>query len=284
MIACNYYITFSHKCQQYFLLIFFFYTHSVLIFYEIYDIINTKGMIPMEFSGFSDKTLKYLNDIVVMNDRKWYEEHKPDYNKYIKEPFYELIELLTPTIRKIDPQLITDPKKCLSRIYRDARRVKGGCMYRDHVWLVFKRQQNDTLFENPSFYFEITPYGCSCGMGFYCAHARIMEKWRNYIAENPRAFEEAIDPIEESEILDAHGQSYARPKPDCPPGLEKWYNFKTFFINTDMDISFIKSPDLADFLAEQFNTCAPLYKILSDEILNKDSEFNDTGYIYNFNI
>jgi len=61
-------------------------------------------------------------------------------------------------------------------------------------------------------------------------------------------------------------------------------NFKTFFINTDMDISFIKSPDLADFLAEQFNTCAPLYKILSDEILNKDSEFNDTGYIYNFNI
>jgi len=222
MIACNYYITFSHKCQQYILLIFFFYTHSVLIFYEIYDIINTKGMIPMEFSGFSDKTLKYLNDIVVMNDRKWYEEHKPDYNKYIKEPFYELIELLTPTIRKIDPQLITDPKKCLSRIYRDARRVKGGCMYRDHVWLVFKRQQNDTLFENPSFYFEITPYGCSCGMGFYCAHARIMEKWRNYIAENPRAFEEAIDPIEESEILDAHGQSYARPKPDCPPGLEKW--------------------------------------------------------------
>ncbi len=238
----------------------------------------------MEFSGFSDNTLKYLNDIVLMNDRIWYAEHKNEYNKYIKEPFYELIELLTPTIRKIDPELVTDPKKCLSRMYRDARRVKGGCLYRDHVWLVFKRPQNDTLFESPSFYFEITPDGCSCGMGFYCAHAKIMEKWRKYIAENPNAFAEAVEPIEDSEILTAHGQSYARPKPDCPAGLEKWYNFKTFFINTDIDISAIKSPGLADFLAEQFKTCAPLYRILSDEILNKDSDFNDTGYIYNFNI
>ena len=238
----------------------------------------------MEFNGFSDKTLKYLNDIVLMNDRKWYEEHKPDYNKYIKAPFYELIELLTPTVRKIDEKLVTDPKKCLSRIYRDARRVKGGSLYRDHVWLVFKRIQQSTLFENPSFYFEITPQGCSCGMGFYCAHAQTMEKWRNYIANNPCAFSEAIEPIEKSTILDAHGNSYVRPKPDCPAGLEKWYNFKTFFINADMDVSFIKSPDLANFLAEQFETCAPLYRILSDEILNKDSDFNNINYIYNFNL
>lgn len=218
-----------------------------------------------------------------MNDRKWYEEHKPDYNKYVKEPFYELIELLTPTIRKIDDQLVTDPKKCLSRIYRDARRVKGGCMYRDHVWVVFKRIQQNTLFENPAFYFEITPYECSCGMGFYSAQARIMEKWRSYIAENPRAFAEAVEPIENDLLLDAHGSSYVRLKPDCPPGLEKWYNFKTFFVNSNMDISFIKSPDLAEFIAERYNSCTKLYKILCDEILNKDSDFNDMGYVYNFN-
>ena len=52
-----------------------------------------------------------------------------------------------------------------------------------------------------------------------------------------------------------------------------------------MDLSCIESPDLADFLADIFNTCAPLYRILSDEILNKDSDFNDTsGYFYNFDI
>lgn len=238
----------------------------------------------MKFSGFSENTLKYLNELVIMNDKRWYEEHKPDYNKYVKEPFYELIELLTPTIRDIDRQLITEPKRCLSRMFRDARRVKGGLMYRDHVWFVFKRQQQDTLFENPSFYFELTPTGCSCGMGFYCAHARIMEKWRRYIADNPNAFREAIAPIESHPLLNAHGNSYVRPKPDCPNGLEKWYNFKTFFINTDIDLSAISSPDLADFLAEIYQTCAPLYTVLSDEILNKDSDFNDTGYVYNFEI
>lgn len=238
----------------------------------------------MEFSGFSRKTLKYLTDLVIMNDRKWYEEHKPDYVKYVKEPFYELIELLTPTVRSIDEHLVTEPKRCLSRMFRDARRVKGGLMYRDHVWLVFKRPQQDTLFENPSFWFEITPTDCSCGMGFYCAHARIMEKWRNYIAENPRSFAEAVAPIEAHPLLNVHGQSYVRPKPDCPHGLEKWYNFKTFFITSDMDISFIESPDLADHLADIYKACAPLYRILCDEILNKDSEFNDTGYNFNFNI
>lgn len=238
----------------------------------------------MNFSGFSENTFKYLNDLVVMNDKKWYNDHKPDYIKYVRDPFFELIELLTPTIRKIDSKLITDPKRCISRMFRDARRVKGGQLYRDHVWIVFKRQQQTTLFENPSFYFELTPNDCSCGMGFYCAHARIMEKWRSYICENPKAFAEAVKPIENNPKLNAHGKTYVKPKPNCPNGLEKWYNFKTFFVNTDMTLSFSKSPELADTIAEVYKTCAPLYEILSNEILNKDSDFNNTGYIYNFDI
>lgn len=231
----------------------------------------------MAFKGFSSDMFIYLRNVVLNDSKKWYEEHKPDYNKLIKEPFYELIGGLTPLMRSVDEQILTEPKRCLSRIYRDARYSKGKSMYRDHVWICFCRQGNSQA-DVPSFYFEIAPNGCACGMGFYCSSAKTMGNYRAYIAENPKTFAEAVSPIEKHPLLRPEGGCYTRGKPDCPAGLEKWYNFKTFYINANLPSSFIERDDILSFLSEIFTVCVPLYKILAYEIPENKANSYNTDY------
>ena len=93
----------------------------------------------MAFKGFNKKAVKYLHDVYHNNSKVWYAAHKKDFERYLKEPFYELILALTPQMRKIDPEFITEPKRCLAHIYRDVRYSPDGTLYRNRLWLTFKR-------------------------------------------------------------------------------------------------------------------------------------------------
>ena len=75
--------------------------------------------------GFTEKTLGFISENYMRNDREWFKEHKGDYEALVLAPFAELLETLAPVMEKIDDKLICTPK-CVSRIYRDARAVVLG--------------------------------------------------------------------------------------------------------------------------------------------------------------
>ena len=113
-----------------------------------------------EFSGFSKESLDILKQVKINNSKIWFEKHHSEYEKYLLTPFRELVSDLTPMILSVDPDIEVRPaiNKTISRIFRDTRFSKDKSLFRDTMWLVFKRPGSDWKISIPGFYFEISYY------------------------------------------------------------------------------------------------------------------------------
>lgn len=61
------------------------------------------------------------------------------YEAYVRKPFSQFIQAMTPTVMRIADDMETRPNKCLARINRDIRFTRDKSPYRDHMWLLFRR-------------------------------------------------------------------------------------------------------------------------------------------------
>lgn len=212
----------------------------------------------MFFTGFSDKASEFLENVAANNSKEWYHSHKEDYYRFVRDPFYDLVTDLTPVVREIDPKIITEPKSCLSRIYRDTRFSKNKSLYRNTAWICFRQPYEDYL-KVPSFFVELSPRVCRYGMGSYEIGAKTMRALRNDIQADPDSFRLCISEIESDPDLFISGEEYRRTPSGCPEGLEKWFSLKYFYIcSSDIPISGTRS-GFSDYIAVQFKKMALLY-------------------------
>ncbi len=229
---------------------------------------NDGEQFQMQFSGFSPKAIEYLRNVRDNNSKIWYEEHREDYKKYVRQPFYDLIEDLTPAVREIDPTLITEPAKCLSRIYRDSRFTNDKHLYRDSAWIVFRRPGATTL-EGPVFYAEIMRSGARYGMGAYDSSPKTMAALRNFITDSPELFYQAVKPVTDSGLL-ILGDKYKRTQTGIPEkavdlGLEEWYRLKNFYVSSPLlPHEAFYSNAIVKEISEKFAVLGPFYKLLLD--------------------
>jgi len=182
--------------------------------------------------GFSERTLKFLVELRIRNDREWYVEHKPDYERYVLRPFQALVAALTPTMLEIDPMIETTPAvgKTISRIYRDSRFTADKSLYRDRAWLTFLRKVKD-MPDVPAFYFELTPSGFRYGAGFYGASTKTMEQYRAFIARDEPGFLKIINAISELNVFDLEGEQYKRNKyAGASAEIMSWYNRRNIYL------------------------------------------------------
>ena len=222
----------------------------------------------MQFKGFSNKTIEYLHNVRANNSKAWYEAHREDYKQYVRQPFMDLVEELTPVVREIDPDFITEPVKCLSRIYRDARFTKDKHLYRDSAWIVFRRPTENNL-EGPAFFAEIMRDGCRYGMGAYDSSPKTMAAMRKFIVDSPETFAEAANPLTENGLL-ILGEKYKRLPAGFTEradsfGLRPWYEMKNFFISSPtLPHEAFFSPDIVSEISEKFSLTGPFYKLLCE--------------------
>ena len=78
----------------------------------------------MPFTGFTSETGEFLWELAFHNEKPWFEAHKEQFLRAVKEPFDALAKETLALMR----QKHLDEPYCLhiSRIYRDARRLFGA--------------------------------------------------------------------------------------------------------------------------------------------------------------
>lgn len=214
---------------------------------------------------FCQRSIDFLYFNHKNNSRQWYAEHKDDYKKYLVKPFEELVCALTPSMLKIDGRFITEPKVnyTISRLYRDLRFSADKTLYRDHMWLIFARDKK--LYNGvPAFYFELTPYNASYGCGYYSADNSSMQSFRDLIIKDSPIFKEAFECYKSQTTFKLEGECYKTNKyPQYSSDIQDWLNRRTVcFISKINDTDFLFSPDLADTLAKEFTSIAPLYRMM----------------------
>ena len=177
------------------------------------------------FNGFSQRTIDFMWNLRLNNEKAWFEAHKEDFRRYFQTPMKDLGQEVFERIATEYPDHGFIHK--LSRIFRDARRVRDGEPYRSNLWFTIERPSEEWM-SSPVFWFELSPDDWSYGLGYYLAKPMTMAKLRARMDSNPKKFEQFIAPMEKQSEFVLDGEEYARRKEAPTPRTVAWYNKKTF--------------------------------------------------------
>lgn len=160
------------------------------------------------FEGFSPRTIDFMHNIRMNNNKTWFEAHKDEYLRDFYNPMKELGQ-------DVLEQLNADYAEYgfmnkTARIYRDARRVRDGNPYRDLLWFTIANPHADWMLV-PGFWFELAPERWLFAMGMF-TNAAAMAKLQARIDRNPKEFENMIAPLEEQDEFVLEGPDYVRKK------------------------------------------------------------------------
>jgi uncharacterized protein (TIGR02453 family) len=223
----------------------------------------------IKFEGFSRATIDFMWNLRFNNNKPWFEEHKSEFTEVFQTPMKALG-------RKVYERIDADFGRHgfihkVSRIYKDARRVRDGEPYRTNLWFSIERPVPDGVewTSTPVFWFELTPENWTYGLGYYSARAETMAKLRARIDKKPKAFEKLIAPLEKQSEFILSGDDYKRKKAAPTEKTTAWYNKKSFsLIHEQPHDDILFSAELAGRVIEGFAFLMPFY----DYFITLDSD------------
>ena len=210
------------------------------------------------FTGFTDETVDFMWGIRFNNERTWFEAHKDVYLTQFYQPMRELSAELYDFIREKRPDYGLISK--VTRIYRDARRLHGRGPYKESLWFSVE-QPSEQWTAHPTLWFELSPDGWYCGMGYYMPKPLTMAKLRARIDRDPKTMEALTQRLNGQQELTLETEDYKRPRAAAPsPLLEPWYKMKSFSIlHQDKLTEELFSREIVDHLKRDFEFLLPYY-------------------------
>lgn len=218
------------------------------------------------FKGFSKHAVEFLAENREHNDKNWFREHRDTYESEVIEPLKALVSDLNNSILEIDPELDVRPAvgKTISRINNDIRFSKDKVLYRDHMWVAFRRVTKDKA-DLPGFYFGFGRDGYGAGMGVYGLTVNYRKTLRELLKKRAKAFSKALNTaLKEPSPFTLYGEDYKRIQdPDVPAGLQVLSQKKEFSLRSSHDPDEVfYSPRLVNLIGQEFARLAPLYRLL----------------------
>lgn len=216
------------------------------------------------FTGFTPQALCFLRDLKANNTKDWFEAHRSEYEQSLLSPLRALTAGLTPLMLSIDPDLVVEPRRVISRIHRDTRFSRDKSPYKTTLWLTFKRPLSDWQ-DAPAFFFEIGADSWRYGMGFYAASKETMDRLRQLIERKPVEFEGMIAFLADQDRFTVEGEQYKRLiNPALPEHLRPWHQRKSVYLvcNRQGDQQ-LCSRELLSELITGFSLLEPLYHSFS---------------------
>lgn len=216
------------------------------------------------FNGFDKDSFAFLRDVHQLNSKDWFDEHRHIYESRLLTPFRALVDTLGIPMQQIDDLIETRPAigKTISHLRRDTRFSNDKSLYRDSMWLTFKRPKKNWT-DAPAYFFEFGPDWWRYGLGYYSASPATMRLFRDRLLEFPREFQQAITSIPKGFVV--HAESYKRQIPPefLPSELAPWYARKSFYIaHSSTDMAPLLSHKLPSALLEGFDHLSGMYRFL----------------------
>lgn len=228
------------------------------------------------FTGFPEETVQFFLDLRFHNDTTFFHEQHQRYLKEVQAPFYAFIDELADSMKSIDPGMEVRPFKSLAHIHRDTRFSKDKSPYRDHLWLLFRREA-EPREKSLNFWFEFGPQILGWGMGFWGENREVMDRFRMDMVARPKEILQLIDSCRlPARHLALGGSSFKRMQvPEgVPAELVPWYTLREMYIpRVDPEYRWAYSPDIVGIVREDFLALAPLYRYLrgyADEIIAEE--------------
>jgi uncharacterized protein (TIGR02453 family) len=218
---------------------------------------------------FSRKTLAFLRALKRNNDREWFRQRKPEYEQHVRGPMIGLLERLAVDLRGFAPELISDPRVSLYRIYRDTRFSSDKTPLKTNVAAHFPAK-GFPRGEGSGLYVEVAPQWVWIGGGLYMPSSFDLRLIRAHVAEHHvklhrivtgTAFRQAVSTLE-GEQLSSMPRGYLKEHPAA-----RYLRYKQFLAGREFEADFATSPRFYPELLRIFRAVAPLVRFLNTPLL-----------------
>ncbi len=221
------------------------------------------------FKGIKPQAIELLCQNRFNDSKAFYQEHKEELKQGITVPMRQIMLDLSDLMYDIDDQMLTDPVRAVSRIYRDTRGNRSKIKYRENMWMFFRRHK----FEYPCapfYFFEFYPASFGYGLAFYTYRQSAFKEVHNLILKNPGRWLDAVDACTQAGFKYAAHDVYKKDfHPDAPREIKPYLSAKNMeFTYYSTDMTRINTPALIDELRLAFDIARPMYDFMIEAYQN----------------
>lgn len=214
---------------------------------------------------FPFNTLDFLTKLKENNNRKWFHNHKAEYDKNFLIPAQIAVIRLGDYLQKYVPDINAIPEinKSIFRLQRDVRFSKDKKPYKTNLG-IYLWEGDWRRLESSGFYFHIEPGLFLLAVGFYMFPSNILKKFREILLYQTKESElyRIIKTLKRKGYTIEESKYKKLPKGFTPEHhfaeLSKFSGLYAMFETKDFN-QFYKL-DIIKFASEVFKDMVPLHK------------------------
>ena len=224
----------------------------------------------MSAPRFTPATLKFLRALKRNNRRDWFNAHKDDYERHVRQPMTEIVERLAGDFRAFAPEIVASPKQSMYRIYRDTRFSENKTPYKTHVAAVFPTR-GLPKHEGAGLYFHVSPTDVWVGGGMYAPQTPQLQAVREHIAANIKRLRTLVESPAFRRQITLEGDRLQR----VPRGFARdseaaeFLRYRSFIAGCEFPPTFATSPSFYGTLLKVFRQVAPLARFLNEPLVTR---------------
>ncbi len=223
------------------------------------------------FEGFSPETFKFLHGLKKNNNKEWFEQHRDDYELYLRNPSKALAETIGQYFRNNRMPVVGNAKVSLFRINRDIRFSPDKSPYKTHIGLVFPFEGSKKE-EWCGYYLSFEPAKTGKGMTVFAGggvymplpphlkriRAKIAKEYEelNKIVRSPK-FKKIYPDGLTGESLKRIPQGYSEDHPAA-----NYLKMKSILFGVDLTEKDLLTERLPEIVGERFKAALPIIEFL----------------------
>ena len=167
----------------------------------------------MQFDGFNENGLKFLDEIKENNNKVWFENNRISWQELILEPNKAYVEEMGEHLIALCPMIRAVPKVSgsLFKIYRDVRFSKDKTPIKTKIGIIFWAGTAHRM-QSSSFYMHYTSQEIFVATGIRTFKPPLLKAYREYIKieKNAKALHEIFESykIKGIKIVEPHYKRY----------------------------------------------------------------------------
>jgi len=221
----------------------------------------------LKMSYFQPEFLQFLKGLSENNSKAWFDEHRAEYEKYVKAPFKSFVEEMMVRIRQYESELNMNPRDCMFRINRDVRFSKNKNPYNVHVSTLFTTANRKS--EIPGFYVHFSHDKAHAGGGGWELSRESLQKVRQEIA----AFPDELNQLQnEPAFKKLYGEIKGEKNKVIPKEFKETFAVqplvanKQFYYMADLPADVVLKDDLAEYIMEYYHAGANVNQFIKSVI------------------
>ncbi|MEM7772349.1 MAG: DUF2461 domain-containing protein [Cyanobacteria bacterium P01_E01_bin.6] len=216
--------------------------------------------------NFTQKSFDLLEELEANNEKAWYDEHREDFEAYLREPFAEVLELASDRLAETATPLVGSAKT-MFRQNRDVRFSKDKSPYNTQISGLLT--PSGTKAEKSGLiYLQLDSSGGMMACGFYQLKASELAPIRDQIMEQPKAFSVVLKDLEAAGLFLSDEDKLKT----MPRGYEAYSDheyadylkLKSLIVQTSLPKSAWLKGDVLERLFEYGTGCASLLAFGND--------------------